>query len=257
MKQIDEETLAILSRVTVEENAIFLTCGQLERKQYQAVNEVLENIGGKWNRKAKAHIYSDSPVDRLEQVLLTGEIVPPKKYGYFPTPPAIAKRLVDLAEITPFSFLSFLVLGSSPLSVVLEPSAGQGGIADYIPEDCELFCVELLPENAAVLKEKGYEVYQGDFLSVTPDATYTHIVMNPPFEKQQDIDHVTHAWKFLMSGGRLVSVMSAGILFRENKKTVDFRNFVEEHGYIERLPANSFKESGTGVNTCIIVINKP
>ena len=100
-KLIDEKTLAILSRVTVEGNNIFLTCGQLDRKQYTAVNEVLENMGGKWNKKAKAHVYDTDPTDALEQVLLSGEIVPPKKYGYFPTPPELAKRVIELAEIEP------------------------------------------------------------------------------------------------------------------------------------------------------------
>ena len=78
-KRIDEQTLAILSRVTVEGNTIFLTCGQLDRKQYQAVNEVLENIGGKWNRKLKGHVFEIDPEDALDQVLLTGEIMPPDR----------------------------------------------------------------------------------------------------------------------------------------------------------------------------------
>ena len=74
---------------------------------------------------------------------------------------------------------------------------------------------------------------------------------------QVDIDHVLHAWKFLKPGGRLVSIMSAGVIFRDNRKTVDFQNFVEQHGYMERLPEGSFKDSGTMVNTCIVVVDKP
>jgi len=74
---------------------------------------------------------------------------------------------------------------------------------------------------------------------------------------QADIDHVQHAFKFLKPGGHLVSVMSAGVMFRENKKTVDFRNLIESCGHIERLPENSFRDSGTGVNTCIVVMEKP
>ena len=38
---------------------------------------------------------------------------------------------------------------------------------------------------------------------------------------QQDIDHVTAAYGLLAPGGILVTIMSAGVLFRENKKTVD------------------------------------
>lgn len=242
-KTIDEETLKILSRVTVEGNVIFLTCGQLDRKQYLAVNEILETMGGKWNRKEKGHIFLEDPTEKLEQVLLLGEIIPPKKNGYFPTPPDVARRLIELAEIR---------TGSS----VLEPSAGQGGIADYFPNYCHPDCIELLPENVAVLERKGYRVQQCDFLSVEALPIYDRIVMNPPFELQQDIDHVRHAWEFIRPGGRLVSVMSSGVLFRENRKTIEFRNLIEENGYFERLPMDSFKESGTGVNTCIVVIDK-
>lgn len=243
-KRIDEATLTILSRVTVEGDAIFLTCGQLDRKQYQAVNEVLENMGGKWNRKAKGHVFSEDPTDKLEQVLLSGEIVPPKKYGYFPTPAEVAMKLIEMAEV-------------EPCMSVLEPSAGQGGIADFVPEGCPLDCFELLPDNVAVLEKKGYKVQQGDFLAVEPKPLYSRVVMNPPFEKQADIDHVNHAWKCVMPGGRLAAIMSASVLFRENRKTAEFRELVNSHGYIERLPEGSFKEAGTGVSTCIVVMDKP
>ena len=243
-KRIDEETLAILSRVTVEGKNIFLTCGQLDRKQYKAVNDVLENMGNRWNKKGKCHIFPEDPTDKLEQVLLSGEIIQPKKYGYFPTPPDLAKKLIDLAEI-------------EPDMTVLEPSAGQGGIADLIPATCHIDCIEFLPENVKVLERKGYKTMCADFLTIEPSGLYDRVIMNPPFEKQADIDHVLHAWKCLKTGGKLASIMSSSVTFRENKKTVEFRELVEDHGYIERLPDGSFKESGTMVNTCIVVMDKP
>jgi len=242
-KKISEETLQILSRVTVKGSVVFLTCGQLDRKQYHAVNEVLENMGGKWNRKEKGHIFPEDPTDKLEQVFLYGEITPPKKNGYFPTPPDIAMKLIRLAEIE---------TGMS----VLEPSAGQGGIADFIPTDCRIDCVELLPDNVAILEKKGYQVQHCDFLSIETKPLYDRVVMNPPFENQQDIDHVTRAFGFLKSGGRLVSVMSAGVLFRENNKAVAFRELMKNNnGYVERLPEDSFRASGTNVNAVIVVIH--
>ena len=243
-KQIDEKTLAILSRVTVEGNIIFLACGQLDRKQYQAVNEVLENMGGKWNKKIKGHVFDGDPTDALEEVLLSGEIIPPKKYGYFPTPPELAQHVVELA-------------GIQTDHDVLEPSAGQGGIADHL-RDCFVQCVELLPDNVKVLKGKGYEViHEGDFLTVTLAPKYDRVVMNPPFEKQADIDHVLHAWKFVKPGGRLVSIMAASVAFRENRKTTEFRELLGQYGRLEHNPAGSFKESGAMVNTVTVVMDKP
>ncbi|MHA1417319.1 MAG: N-6 DNA methylase [Candidatus Heimdallarchaeaceae archaeon] len=241
--KIDEKTLTILSTVKIDGNVIFLTCGQLDRKQYIAVNKVLEAMGGKWNRKIKGHIFSENPTEKLEQVLLYGEIKTHKEYGFFPTPAKIAKKIIEFADIKSGMF-------------VLEPSAGQGGIADFVPKNCHLDCIELLPENVIILKKKGYKVQQGDFLSFKPNPIYHRIVMNPPFEKQQDIAHVKHAWKFLRKGGKLVSIMSAGIIFRENKKTLEFREMVNSYGYIEKLPEDSFKESGTKVNTCIVILEK-
>lgn len=247
-KKIDEATLTILSRVTVKGNIIFLTCGQLDRKQYQAVNEVLENMGGKWNRKEKGHVFPEDPADKLESVLLTGEIIPPKKYGYFPTPSAQAEEVVAQAGIVPGM-------------TVLEPSAGRGALAlpsAHVTGKENVFCYELLDDNCKSLQGHGLQFTQADFLTISPNGVrYDRIVMNPPFEKQADIDHVLHAWKFLKPGGRLVSIMSAGVLFRDNKKTTAFRDLANEHGTIERLPEGSFKESGTGVNTVIVVMDKP
>ena len=242
-KLIDQNTLAILSRVTVEGNNILLTCGQLDRKQYQAVNEVLENMGGKWNKKAKAHVYADDPTEALEQVLLSGEIVLPKKYGYFPTPPELAKHVVALAEV-------------KPGHLVLVPSAGQGGLADYLT-GFAVDCIELLADNAKVLRGKGYNLlHEGTFFDVVPTPIYDKVVMNPPFEKQADIDHVLHAFKFLKPGGRLVSIMASSVTFRENKKTLDFKELVDRQGFIEHNPAGAFKESGTMVNTVTVVLDK-
>ena len=244
-KLINEKTLAILSRVTVEGNNIFLTCGELARNEYVELNKILEMLGGKWNKKAKAHIYDSDPTDALEQVLLSGEIVPPQKYGYFPTPPELAKRVVELAEI-------------EPGMTVLEPSAGQGGIADYVPEGCTVDCVELLPDNVKVLEGKGYKMlHEGTFFDVIPKAAYSPVVMNPPFEKQADIDHVLHAWNCVVPGGRLVAIMASSVTFRENSKTTNFRKLLNQHGFVEHNPAGAFKASGTMVNTVTVVLDKP
>ncbi|WP_167719508.1 hypothetical protein [Shinella sumterensis] len=63
------------------------------------------------------------------------------------------------------------------------------------------------------------------------------------------------AFGFLKRSGRLVAIMSAAILFRANKLTTAFRDFVADHGgAIEPLPEGSFRSSGTAVNTCVVTI---
>ena len=50
-----------------------------------------------------------------------------------------------------------------------------------------------------------------DFLNPSEWATafkYDRIIANPPFTKNQDIDHVMQMWNFLKPGGRIVSIMS-------------------------------------------------
>lgn len=179
--------------------------------------------------------------------ILTGGYARLDRLGYFPTPEPVAHRQMELAEI------------ESAMSV-LEPSAGQGAIADQVASVVtvdSVFCVEIQEQSAQVLAGKGYATLVADFLTLTPErlGLFDRVVMNPPFERQADIDHVCHAFQFLNSGGRLVSVMSAGVTFRDNRKTVNFREFVRANsGAIKALPNGAFKVSGTAVNTCMVTL---
>ena len=96
-----------------------------------------------------------------------------------------------------------------------------------------------------------------DFMKLETSQTFDRVCMNPPFEKRQDVKHVLKAFSMLKPGGKLVSIMSAGVTFREDKMGKEFRDFVKSHnGRIIDLPEGSFKESGTGVNTVIVVMDK-
>jgi hypothetical protein len=64
-----------------------------------------------------------------------------------------------------------------------------------------------------------------------------------------------HALEFLKPGGLLVSVMSLGTTFRENRLTGNFQELVKDRGgEFLPLPDDAFKVSGTGVKTVIAVI---
>jgi predicted RNA methylase len=96
-----------------------------------------------------------------------------------------------------------------------------------------------------------------DFLEVqpTPLLAYDRVLMNPPFGGQADIRHVTHALGFVKPAGLVVAVMSAGVEFRQDKTTAEFRKLVSDHGgRIERLPEDAFKPSGISVRTVMAVI---
>jgi type I restriction-modification system DNA methylase subunit len=113
----------------------------------------------------------------------------------------------------------------------------------------------LNPRHREVLKEAGLKVKGDDFLEF--EGSYDRIVANPPFTRQQDVDHVLHMYEILAKGGILVSVMSPSWQFRENKKSKGFRDFLEKNeAEVIELPEGTFKESGTMIRTCIVKIRK-
>jgi len=252
--RLSDQVLAILSTARIEGNTVFLTCGMLSvdkvgRKLYLDVNDALVALGGKWSRGAKGHVFDSDPAEKIENAILTGEVTPPSKNGYFPTPAPIVEQLIELA-------------GVEHGDHVLEPSAGRGNIARQLADiGARVTAFEILPENRQHLAGLSSRVYldlEPDFLNArVPMAGYDSVVMNPPFEKQQDIDHVLHAYKMLKPGGRLVSVMAAGITFREDRKAKGLRELIDNTGgEIIPLPEGAFKESGTMVRTVIAVIPK-
>lgn len=240
-KKIANEVLRVLDAAILDGPHLVLT-GQLDRKLYVAANDVIAAAGGKWNKKAKAHVFDGSAADAIEPIILTGEIIKAQDFGFFPTPLDIVSLLLDAA---------------APASHhrALEPSAGTGNIVRGLKGLVgSIDCYELLDKNITVLRSiPDVSVTQADFLTVAPSPVYDCVVMNPPFARQDDIRHVTHAAKFLNASGRLASVMSAGVVFRDNRAASDFRAFVTGRGgEIHQLPDGSFKESGTMVNTCIV-----
>lgn len=226
---------------------------QLDRKAYLAVAKVIEAAGGKWNKRAKAHVFDGDAQAAIEPVILTGDVTHARdEFDFFPTPEVIGKRLVEMAEIEPHHD-------------VLEPSAGGMALAKLLPG--KLVCVELEQKAFGALVKAGYTTLHIDFLKMTPEMVddetkqprrFDRIVMNPPFSKSADIRHVTHAMQFLKPGGRLVAIMAAGVEFRQTKAYEAFRDLLyANNGVVERLPEGSFKESGTMVNTVIVTMDKP
>lgn len=193
-----------------------------------------ENLGVAPDAAEKKHSYA---------------VTPAKDFGLFPSPPEVVARVIDEARIT-----------RGPHRV-LEPSAGPGAIASAATKDGNrVTCVEIQPHLAQALSvsDRFEKVLQADFLTIQPAnlGKFDRIVMNPPFDRGRDIDHVTHALQFLADDGILVSVMSAGTEFREDAKARDFRAVVEKRGYFLDLPAGSFAASGTYVNTLLCVIGR-
>jgi hypothetical protein len=61
----------------------------------------------------------------------------------------------------------------------------------------------------------------------------------------------------LNDGGILVSVMSPSLLWRTNKKTWDFRNWLDElEAQVFEMEEGAFKASGTSIRTNVVKIAK-
>jgi hypothetical protein len=168
--------------------------------------------------------------------------------GYFPTPKNIVNLMIEKANI----------LESDR---VLDPSAGHGAICDQVKPICkEVKAIEINYTLAEILDAKDYLIEKPrDFLTIEPQelTSYEKILMNPPFENLQDIDHVMHAFKFLKNGGRLVAIMSPSGFFRSDKKAANFRAWLQNlGGECIDIAAGAFKESQTNIATKLIVINK-
>jgi phospholipid N-methyltransferase len=179
------------------------------------------------------------------------ELIGAKIPGYFPTPPAVVDRMLEEAEL-------------APGQKILEPSAGKGNIADAIRDaepGADLSVVEWSPGLNEILKLKGHNVVGSDFLEHSaPAGGYDRILMNPPFEKRQDVEHVRRAYDLLAPGGRVVAIMSEGPFFGSDRTAEDFRDWLDGSlATAVQLPAGSFysSENPTGVNTRLVVIDKP
>jgi predicted RNA methylase len=162
----------------------------------------------------------------------------------FPTPPELASRMVELADV-------------QPGQRVLEPESGTGNLVmavfDVAPVD--VVAVEINPSLAAGLRQwipagndSRLDVRCADFLECDEATlgTFDRIVMNPPFAKAADIRHIEHAMKLLRRGGLLVATCANGPRQRDALKP--------RAAYWEDLPPNTFKEAGTSVNTALLML---
>ncbi len=249
MLRLSPEVLDILSRAETEGSALRLG-DQLDRKLYQATDKALVMAGGKWDRRAQAHMFPAEAAEILDAILLTGQVQNLRQeFGAFYTPPALALQLATAA-------------GVSPGTTVLEPSAGGGAIADAARDLYgEVTCVEIRGEPCAQLRERFHTVH-GDFLTMSPATLqrglFDRVVMNPPFARQADAIHVLHAVRFLRPGGRLAAIMAASVTFRETRPYAEVRRLVvATGGAITPLPDGAFKSAGTTVRTVIATINAP
>lgn len=238
-----------LKEISIEGNILKLPEEQLERKNYLEVKKKLELIGGKWKGgKTQGFIFEQDPTELLNKVVEGENINLKKQFQFFETPEKLADKLVYYADIKNHD-------------TILEPSAGRGAIIKAIRRVSNVMpcCYELMELNRTMLMktELHYSLLGEDFLNNHDTQKFTKIIANPPFSKNQDIEHIYKMWDRLSKGGRIVTMASKHWQTLSNKKETEFREWLENKDFeIINLDAGEFKESGTLVKSCIIIINK-
>lgn len=257
--KIDQDIADVLRASRFEGNRLVLQ-GQLDRKLYARVNDVIAALGGEWKSgKVKAHVFAGDARAAVEAALDAGIVKTAREAqredGWFPTPDALAHEIVARAGVK---------FGDR----VLEPSAGEGAIVGAaLDAGALVVAVEMDAGRMGRLYARHgragdrLAVHTADFLALTTGklSKFDAIVMNPPFSAPgralADVDHVEHALTFLHEHGCLVAVMGAGVRFRKDRRAAMFRTRIAAMGgAFEELPAGSFRASGTDVNAVVLTV---
>lgn len=239
----------------IEGQVLRLTCGQLSRPEYVAVNKALESMGGKWNRKQGGHVFDDDPTQALSAFIDGAALTKPPRAteGYVPTPASLAAAVVgDHTDIGQ--------LGAG--ARVLEPSAGDGPFVHAVfaaNPQVEVVAVEPNAQRLARITARGVvERVNSTFeqFAASAPGSFDAIVMNPPFAipgaPSVWIDHVQLAYELLSPGARLTAIVPISLLERQDRRHSAIRALTNERGGFVRLPDDAFKISGTGVRTAVM-----
>jgi len=185
-------------RVEEMPNAITIDF-QLSKPVLEEAERILGMLGGVSVGHRRIQ-FDYEPWDVIDELIVRGRIPEHKSHQFYPTPEKLAVMAVDLAEIQDGDFC-------------LEPSAGTGGIAKYLPKE-RTTCIELSGLFSTLLGTYSNKCITGDFLAVKPEEFpwgFDRIVMNPPYSEGRAKLHTEHAARFLRDGGRLVAILPASM----------------------------------------------
>ena len=160
---------------------------------FEEAQRVLASIGGVLQKEGHWQ-FDYQPKDAINEIVCSGCLPDQKSHQYYPTPENVAKAAMDMA-------------GIEDHHTCLEPSAGQGGLAQFMPQE-RTTCIEISELYCAILKAKGFNAIQSDFLQ-WHGPQFDIIVMNPPFSSGRAEAHVKKAASLLKENGRLVAILPA------------------------------------------------
>jgi hypothetical protein len=240
---------------------------QLDPEDWEQVMVVLARVagGGRYRNGARLHRFPLDPTIELQAVLATGRLPqdPKQRAGWYATPEGPADNLaVNYA-------LNEIQSDHSPLRV-LEPSAGEGALADAMEkfhvERDQITCIEADPYRAAVCHAKGYRTFTMRFQAWAArnqgEPPFDVVVMNPPFAEPGDplawASHVLLAWSLVGPGGCLTSIVPRSYQHHPSRRAEQVRVLVDRYGRCyDHLDRDDFAESGYGGHPLILHLGRP
>lgn len=180
----------------------FYGSSDMDKHVADEVRNVLTALGGTTDARGLQWNFDYSPWEAINEVIISGCIPDAKAHQFYPTRERLARMAFD-----------FAAEGAAPDATWCEPSAGMGGLADYMPKD-RTTCVEVSSLHCKVLEAKGFATICADFLAWAEEpgraGSFARVVMNPPFDRSQWRAHLEHAAALVRAGGRLVAILPSG-----------------------------------------------
>jgi hypothetical protein len=157
------------------------------------------------------------------------------------------------------------IAGRKSLGNVLEPTAGDGAIADAIRDSRLAKSLEVMEINrsrANVLARKGHNIVGSDFFNYTTPGKPDTIFINPPFSDGQSRTFFAHSYNTLKPGGRLVAIMPRSVYMEQSvdrPSHVMFDKWLKDHNAVTKrvhIYSPELKDSGR-ISVNLITVDKP
>lgn len=223
-----------------------------------------EGTGGKANdyRQEKATDFDRAKAVYFGKQKKNSRTKSQEGHDYFATPEPVGYKMVQWLQ-------------SKPGQSLLEPSAGDGAIARWMPDNTYNTVVEPSRDLTPKLMRNvaGAKVVESTFENFDLHNKFDGIAMNPPFGKGKDrggklaMEHVAKAYKHLKDGGRLIAIIPDGPACQARFDKWFYGNQEakrkEDRGVADgvlmadiHLPSVTFNREGTSANTRMVVIDK-
>ena len=156
---------------------------------------------------------------------------------YYPTPEKVIELMLDPFEDKEEHRYYREKYADFNDRYILEPSAGEGAILDYMNEhgvkNTRMYAIEIDDDFKHTLSNKQYTVVGHDFLQFEPEMLFDFIIMNPPFN--EGAKHLLKAWEILYKGDIICLLNKETLSNDYSKDRKKLNAIIEEHGSVEEI----------------------